>query len=155
MVQNSPSHESALGVGGDGIGFEGIPNSLAVEFDTFQNTSDQDPECPHVSVMTRGSAPNSASHNLADLGSPFCYDAMVDGNPHTVRILYVPGTLSVFLDGATTANVTVPVDLSILGGAGCTSQAPAMSSAGYLILCATLLLLGGFALSRSTGRTSA
>ena len=37
VIQNSPQGRNALGMGGGGLGYRGIPNSLAVEFDTWRN----------------------------------------------------------------------------------------------------------------------
>ena len=49
---------SALGGGAGGIGYNGMLNSLVVEFDTWQNngTNDpwNDPSKSHISVHTNG-----------------------------------------------------------------------------------------------------
>lgn len=37
MIQNSDADSGALGGNGDGLGYDGITNSIAVEFDTFAN----------------------------------------------------------------------------------------------------------------------
>ena len=37
VVQNSPQGKNALGMGGGGLGYRGIVNSFAVEFDTWRN----------------------------------------------------------------------------------------------------------------------
>ena len=44
VIQNSEAGLQALGDGGGGIGYQGISNSLAIEFDTFANS--YDPEFP-------------------------------------------------------------------------------------------------------------
>ncbi len=59
--------ESALGSKGFGIGYAQIPNSIAVEFDTYANDRAQlnnmkDPNGNHVAVQTYGQQPNSPSH---------------------------------------------------------------------------------------------
>src|ERR671914_463027 len=110
----------ALGDGGDGIGYSGIPNSLAVEFDTLQNPPEEfgsglgDPNNNHVSVQSRGTLPNSADPTFS-LGSttqgPPAIPLLADGNVHRAKVVYVPGTLTVFLDNLTSPVLSVPVDL--------------------------------------------
>lgn len=146
VIQNSHAGISALGINGGGIGFSGISNSLAVEFDTFFNSGFHDPSVPHVSVMTRGQQPNSPDHALAQLGSTPV--ASLSG-AHTARILYAPGTLSVFFDDLVSPILTVSVDLAEIGGRGCMpAPAPAMDIFGYLALAVLLPLLGLFVLRR-------
>jgi hypothetical protein len=40
VIQNSESGSSSIGRNGDGLGYDGIVNSLVVEFDTFANRND-------------------------------------------------------------------------------------------------------------------
>ena len=59
--------ENALGSEGFGIGYAQIPNSIAVEFDTYANDNAQlndmkDPNGNHIAVQTYGQDPNSPSH---------------------------------------------------------------------------------------------
>jgi Tol biopolymer transport system component len=122
VIQNAS--DTALGTAGCGVGYEGIPNSIAIEFDTFLNGIDEfgqqwpcswrnDPSHHHISVHSQGSAPNSA--NEPSLGSTSTDVDFSDGITHTVKIAYVPGTLQVFLDD--TANPTLivaDIDLSTL-----------------------------------------
>jgi hypothetical protein len=114
VVQNASG--LALGDGGGGIGYNGIANSLAVEFDTLQNPPEEfggelgDPNDNHVSVQSRGTLPNSADPTFS-LGSTTAIPLMSDGNVHTAKVAYVPGTLTVFLDDLTSPVLTVPVDL--------------------------------------------
>ena len=68
----------ALGRGGSGLGYDGIPNSIAIEIDIAcapdchefsqeerRACSCRPPLGPHVAVHTCGSAPNSAGHRAA------------------------------------------------------------------------------------------
>ncbi|MGC8957663.1 MAG: lectin-like domain-containing protein [Candidatus Kapaibacteriota bacterium] len=57
----------AIGTIGGGIGYDGIPNSVAIEFDTFSNDSTQienffDPNGNHIAVQTNGQKTNSSKH---------------------------------------------------------------------------------------------
>ena len=65
VIQNSGS--TAIGWFGGSIGYEGISNSLAVEFDTYSNDSTQienyfDPNGNHIAVQSLGSKPNTSKH---------------------------------------------------------------------------------------------
>ena len=112
VVQNAglPS----LGPAGGALGYAGVYNSLAVEFDTRANGTNDAP-APHVSVQTRGtpasaqtnSAEHSASLGAVTNGLP----DLADGNPHAARIRYGDGALAVFLDGAVEPVLSVTVDL--------------------------------------------
>src|SRR5262245_46351059 len=108
----------ALGEAGGGLGYAGVANSLAVEFDTYCNVELADPNGNHISVQTLGLQPNSADQTVASLGSTGTTLAtnLSDGAVHTVRITYVPGALTVFVDDLATPVLQVPVDLeSVLG----------------------------------------
>ena len=101
-----------IGYGGDESGEgQGIPNSIAVEFDIYRNwdSPTYDPDPNHISVHTRGTAPNSSDHDDS-LG---CESEIADlpGANHSVRIEYLPGMLSIFLDDMSDPVLDVPVDL--------------------------------------------
>jgi hypothetical protein len=50
-----PVSSSSLGGGGGSIGYEGIPNSVGIEFDTWCNSALNDPSSNHVGIVTDGS----------------------------------------------------------------------------------------------------
>jgi hypothetical protein len=111
---------SAAAIGGGGssrggaIGYDGIPGSLAVEFDTHFNQLDfNDPNANHVAVQSNGAAANSSTHGPATLAINSALDfTIADGALHTVTITYVPGMLSVSVDGRPV--LTAPVQLNTL-----------------------------------------
>ena len=111
VIQNSSN--TALGEYGDQIGYGGVPNSFAVEFDTWYNgpSEDNDPNGNHISVHTRGLLPNSG-HEAYSLGYTTTIPNMSDGNVHNVEISYSPGTMRIFLDNDVTPRLTVPVNLA-------------------------------------------
>jgi len=110
VVQNNAL--PALGRGGSGLGYEGVPNSLSIEFDRQSSGDITDIAGSHVSVQSRGPLPNSAAStaSLASEAAPM----LAGGNVHAARIRYVPGTLEVFLDDLNTPLVTASVTLSNL-----------------------------------------
>ncbi|QDV26785.1 Calx-beta domain-containing protein [Aureliella helgolandensis] len=109
VIQNSGV--DALGGAGSGLGYKGVPNSLAIEFDTFQNSETNDPNNNHVGIHTLGIAPNSNLES-ASLGTVTPAFDINDGNVHQVKVVYQPGTMSVFLDDLSTPALTVAVDLA-------------------------------------------
>ena len=148
VVQNSSL--SALGQDGGSIGYAdgglpcgdtappcgGIPDSVAVEFDTFDNsTATDDPNGNHIAVQSCGiGQPNSPAHGPNTGGFPECPIAapvipattMSDGAVHTVIIDYTPpscgecsGTLTVNFDGTPnvlTTSVTLENEMSLNSG---------------------------------------
>jgi hypothetical protein len=142
VIQNSSL--SALGQDGGSIGYAdgglpcgdfsppcgGIPDSLAVEFDTFDNDgATADPNGNHIAVQSCGIGQrNSPAHGTntggflpCPIGAPVIPAfTMSDGAVHTVIIDYTPptcngdcglGTLTVNLDGAPTNVLTTSVTL--------------------------------------------
>jgi hypothetical protein len=121
VVQNESL--SAIGYMGGQIGYaahdnedpwhDGIKNSVAVEFDTFKDSTWY-PDLPacHVSIQSRGVLDNSANHTYS-LGATMIPD-LRDEQEHTARVQYVPGTLRVFLDNLDTPVLSATVDLAEL-----------------------------------------
>jgi len=111
---------NALGGLGGRIGYEGIPRSLAVEFDTWQNTEYGDPNDNHVAVHTRWQQPNSAGVD-ARLGWANPGFNLEDGQVHTATITYNgSGQLDIVLDNVSVLTVTFDHNdyLSILDASG-------------------------------------
>jgi len=115
------------GPGGDiGYGFqidEGvkpIDNSIAIEFDTFQNS--WDPNGNHVAVQSCGTGNNTAEHNqICDSGASSTLGIaatpgvnLADGNVHSVMLQYDPGTLTIYIDNSGMPVLTVPVQIGTL-----------------------------------------
>jgi uncharacterized repeat protein (TIGR01451 family) len=134
VIQNSGTN--ALGPEGCGVGFgtsqfclpntgthDGIPNSLAIEFKTFQD-SPNDPSNNYVAIQNCSPAGAPTGPNSVD---PACQIAinpnvlptlMADGNVHTVTINYsgAPSNLlDVILDGTDLFPGGVVFDLTTIG----------------------------------------
>jgi hypothetical protein len=90
------------------LGYHGIPNSMAIEFDTWLNYEAGffDPNGNHISVHSRGPAANSVSE-AASLGRTTAIPFLKDGATHLARIDYTPGVLSVFVDNLASPVLTL------------------------------------------------
>ncbi|KAG7396150.1 hypothetical protein PHYBOEH_002754 [Phytophthora boehmeriae] len=87
------SHENrttTLGAQGSDMGFSGLQNSLAVEFDTWFNdeSADEDVFYDHVAIYSRGQSGNAATER-ARLSAAAVHD-LADGKVHIVKIRYYP-----------------------------------------------------------------
>ena len=111
VIQSNPS--PLLGGGGYILGYGSIPYSIAIEFDTYQNSEAADPDANHISVHSQGASPNSA-HESASLGRTSPSVNMSDGKIHTVVIRYAAGMLRVFLDDMLTPALKIPIDVGTL-----------------------------------------
>jgi len=110
VIQNDPRGTAALADSGSDIGCYAEPtsaagtaiaNSIAIEIDTYQIGAPwNDPDANHISIHTNGTGDilGSETYSLG-LYSPAAN--MSDGALHTLRVLYQPGTLDVFLDSTT------------------------------------------------------
>jgi hypothetical protein len=104
VIQNSSL--SALGSGGCGIGFGGsssgcgtsggIPNSVAIEFNTYPNGAGVDPSGDDVTIQNCG----GIGANSVDLRCSLKYNDLTgkinlaDGSVHVAAITYTPSSLS-------------------------------------------------------------
>lgn len=113
----------ALGLGGCGMGFDGLNGCIAIEFDTqldvFCGSSlTADGQIPHVALNSGGVGSN--------LGNTSWVPDFADGQEHLIRITYTTGSLSVFVDDMNSPSLSVAVDLSSLSN----SPLP-MASVGF------------------------
>jgi Bacterial lectin len=142
IIQNSSL--SALGPGGCGIGFgasssgcttgAGIPNSVAIEFNTYPNGAGVDPSSDDVTIQNCGGiTPNSVDARCSlksiDLTGKI---RLADGAVHVAAITYTPSaqstcgtggtqtcsTIDVILDGVDLFPGGVPFDINTIGLSG-------------------------------------
>jgi hypothetical protein len=133
VIQNcSPT---SLGTLGSGLGYAaahddaaGIPDSLAIEFDTLSlseygatpGTFFGDPNSNHISVHSRGPEPNHADEAYSLGNATQGLPNFKDGNLHSVTISYTPGSLRVSVDCAEKPALTVALRLDSFSGKGFT-----------------------------------
>ena len=116
---------------GGGIGYQGIPNSLGIEFDTFNNGSAlNDPNGNHIGIDTGG--------NIASIATQTYPTRMNDGNVHYAWVDYNGSTgeldvrLADTLSRPISANLSYNLDLgAILGSANAFVGFTAGTGAGY------------------------
>ncbi|HET6512659.1 MAG TPA: OmpA family protein, partial [Candidatus Kapabacteria bacterium] len=72
-----------------------------------------EPNANHVSVQSQGTAANLAMHSKS-MGWTSNIPDLKAGASHTVRVLYIPGTLNVFVDDLQRPVLTVPVRIDSL-----------------------------------------
>ena len=128
IIHNDPAGTTAIGDHAWAMGYAGFPasptngidNSLVLELDTFMDTSptgmQNDPSSSHISLHTNGVGDNTAQTGMS-LGF---YDttpvgSMDDGNVHTVRIVYVPGTIEVYYDNSASPVISATYDFATGG----------------------------------------
>ena len=101
---------------------DSVDNSLAIHLDTYNNANPWgDLNNNHISVHTGGAADNSQDESFSIGRTGFLGTDLNDGANHTVRVLYVPGTLEVYVDG--NLELTVAYDFNT-GGTYSDSSAP-------------------------------
>lgn len=120
------ANPTGLGASGGGIGYLGVPNSVAIEFDTFNNGG-ADLSSNHVAIDTSGVLTNTASANpygvaTCDFGGSSYLQAgcMSNGDIWSVIIGYDGALLTVKVqDGASAAQTLInafPIDIAALLG---------------------------------------
>lgn len=83
------------GTGAD-LGYGGIKNSIAIEFDTWQNNDLADIYWDHISVHSNGVDPNESGETTR-LSVPL-RKHIADGQIHRVRIAYYPELKDEYMD---------------------------------------------------------
>jgi hypothetical protein len=158
VIQNDPYKTTALGAGGGNMGYSGVAglpctnggactmvggivDSIALEFDTFNNGSFWgDPDDHHIALQSCGPGQGNSPAHVAPnyptnggyqnclVGSLYTVpasgpmaDGIADNLIHTAQVTYtpgVPGTLTVLYDGNTvvTANITLSDYMNLLNG---------------------------------------
>jgi len=92
VIHNSGSGGRELGKGGAELGYGGLKNSVAIEFDTYENSDrTEDPNDNHISIHTRGVEANEAHHSASIACTKYNdIPSLKTGNPIHIRIIYNP-----------------------------------------------------------------
>lgn len=117
----------------------GIRNSIAIELDTFQDGFLSDTSSNELTIHTRGAAGNH-EHEQWSIARATPAQNLSNGQVHTLRVRYVPGTIEVFVDGATVPAISRAYSL-VTGGLYASNQpapAPTLANGTALLgFCAT------------------
>lgn len=109
VIQGHPNGTAALGKGGAQLGYGGLGNSLAVDFDTWYNADGSDLLGDHISVRSMGpdtAVPNSATDPASRL-TVSRQAELADGLVHEAMIRYYREVQYQYLDTASaTPNLT-------------------------------------------------
>lgn len=95
-----------LGQNGGQMGFGGIPNSLAIAFDTWQNPGEDRLGVDHISIQSLGQNPNDALEKGL-LGIPRA-TPLADGEVHLAQIIYFPQLMPQYLDKLSASAALLP-----------------------------------------------
>jgi hypothetical protein len=98
---------SASGGTGSSMGYGGINNSIAVEFDNYQNSADNnDPADDHIAIVSNGDVNHSSGNNLA--GPATIAAGFEDDAWHSVIISWTQATntFEVYFDGSLATSYT-------------------------------------------------
>jgi MYXO-CTERM domain-containing protein len=102
---------NAVGGAGGFLGYAGITNSLAVEFDTWYNSSFGDTSSNTVSIMSRGALANSARFAEAGIVQRDLPGDMIDNTERTYRVVYEQGQLMLFIQGEINPLISTEINL--------------------------------------------
>jgi gliding motility-associated-like protein len=115
-----PTGTNVLGIGGGGMGFEGIPVGFAVEFDSYTNGSpNNDPWYDHIAFLKNGSVNHGTANNLAGPVQANANNPNIEDNlSHQVRMVWdAPSmTFSCYFDCNLRLSATVDMVNSIFLG---------------------------------------
>lgn len=110
VIHNDHTTTLALGAEGKGLGYAGILNSLAIEFDLYANRGNitRDPDGNHIAVQTNRQKANSSQHKPEyTLGKSSRIPAILPGVVYYAMVEYKDYRLRVYVD-------TVAIDVKSL-----------------------------------------
>lgn len=107
---------SASGGTGQSMGYGGITPSIAVEFDSYQNSGENDPSDDHIAIVSNGSVDHGAVANLA--GPEIIVAGFEDSVWYDVKIVWINSTqvFEVFFDGNSITSYTGDIINDIFAG---------------------------------------
>ena len=91
VIQKASASQGTAGIG---IGYEGVKDSVAVEFDSWCNSVLNDPSANHIAIDTNGSITHDTSHPAVSISPEFSngqiWSAWIDYNGKTLEVRVSP-----------------------------------------------------------------
>jgi hypothetical protein len=108
VLQQSPQGTAATSIGG-GLGYRGITPSMGVEFDTWKNPDNNDPDADHISINMNG----KVKHDESQITSPFEVGNIEDNKYHKVKFTWTASVqlFKVFWDGNPNAKIEKTIEM--------------------------------------------
>lgn len=110
VIHGDPADSSALGGDGENLGYGGLLNSLAIEFDTWTNVGTQQSDDifqDHISIHSGGPMLPNSSNETTSLGYWRPYD-IADGKVRRAKIQYLPYVESRYFELMTATDNLIP-----------------------------------------------
>jgi hypothetical protein len=128
VIHDDPAGLTAIGDAGGPLGYAGfadvpansLDHALAIEFDCWTNQAATGPDQfddqndNHISVHTGGAGDCEGKEEFS-LGRVIPNVDINNGATQVVRVLYVPGTLTIYFNDMVTPVLTIPYDLETGG----------------------------------------
>jgi len=111
--------DPVIGNTGGGVGYEGITQSMIVEFDTWRNDDRNDPVYDHIAIMKNGISNHTSMSNLAGpIQASGTSVNIEDGTDHEVKIEWIASTqtFNVYFDCDLRLSITEDIKNTIFGG---------------------------------------
>ena len=127
-----------MGYGNGASSSVGIRNSIAIELDTWQDGFLSDTSANELTIHTRGSQGNH-EHEQYSIARNTPATILSNGQVHTLRVRYVPGTIEVFVNGAATPAISRAYSLQTGGLYANNTPAPGanmVNGTAYVGFCA-------------------
>lgn len=103
----------AIGQSGGSLGYSGITNALAVEFDTFENGAYSDSPYPHIAVIRSTQEFREIQPDHLMMPETPGDVIMLDQTSHTAKIQYNGNILSVYMDNVLATEAEIKMDTII------------------------------------------
>jgi gliding motility-associated-like protein len=110
---------TVMGIGGGGMGFQGITPSLGIQFDTWQNADVGDPIFDHIAITINGNPGHSGATSIAAPVQASATSANIeDGQDHQVRITWNPtnNQIQVYFDCQLRLTTTYNIPANVFAG---------------------------------------